>query len=206
MERIYVVYTPIEVGHDTGFQIPAYHKDIYFESNDGASHLIRGETSLNAQGQQDFRNWTLVANDYGNQSSGSGLRTNEAGREIMAEGSDLSQQWDALTGEMRRLDDLDYPYNPLFRNSNWMADRGFLAAGLALPQNDTFASFWSPGSITPFSGTDPSFGIGLSPQIQPDFTLSDRVGAFIGAIEEAVLSFITAPVAMLFDALNASGN
>ena len=205
MERIYIVYTPIEVGKTT-FEIPAYHKDIYYESNNGTSQLIRGETSLNEQGQQDFRNWTLVARDEGNPPLENGLRDREAGREIMAEGSDLSQQWDALTGEMRRLDDLDYLYNPLFRNSNWMADRGLLAAGLCLPRNDTFAGFWSPGSITPFSGTDPSFGIGLSPQIQPDFTLSDRVGAFIGAIEEAVLSFITAPVAMLFDAFNASGN
>ena len=207
MERIYVVYTPIEVGQGSGFEIPAYHKDIYYEGDDGTNQMIRGQTSVTLEGTQDFRNWSLVAKEIANPDlSENGLRDREAGREIMAEGSDLSQQWTALTGEMGRLDDLDYPYNPLYRNSNWLADRGFLAAGLALPQNDTFASFWSPGSITPFSGTDPSFGIGLSPQIQPDFTLSDRVGAFIGAIEEAVLSFITAPVAMLFDALNASGN
>ena len=179
-ESIEVGYTNAAIVGDLGI----YHKYILYTNNNGEEFIARGGPELGlssgssgsdsggSSGPFPLGNIETQTGEYNKDSldwdpardpddpDSSAMRHP---RETIAEGTDLSQQWDKIVETMQRINDSNIPYDPKSENSNASADEALREAGLPAPKLDGPGKYWSPGSDVDLPGGE------IPSPVIPDF-------------------------------------
>ena len=154
-DTIYVTYSHIDYS-------PAYHKAIVFVRTDSSNQItdikvIEGEPEDTGHDISNFIDDEFFTSGNEENSFGKlyvGERTGgpsdlALGREIIAEGSDLSSKWSEIEQAGSDINQEGYNYLVLYRNSNTAADDILSRVSLPATTEDQEGNneiYWTPGS------------------------------------------------------------
>ena len=96
-----------------------------------------------------------------------GITGNPNPSEVVATGTDLSQQWNAIVYAEQQIANQGLPYSPLTQNSNSVASSALTAAGISPPTDNGIGSnHWAPASDN-FLYTTPPTSTPILAQLTP---------------------------------------
>ncbi len=73
--------------------------------------------------------------------------------EVVASGTDLSSQWNAIVASEAATTNKNLQYSPLGYNSNYMATTALIAAGITPPVTDITSVYWAPSAYNSVTGS-----------------------------------------------------
>ncbi len=175
-ESIAVYFKPLS----TFSGLTYYHETLLYTDSNGVQYLVTAYDSIDAAGTIRNVSEAAAAAEYGfasnfgtivtqvtplsalsqdEQAHWLGTAANPYTNQVLATGTNLSQQWASISQAYQEIGSANLAYSPMTQNSNSVASTGLTAAGVQLPSGTTiFGPNWTQASIVilPTSLTSPS--------------------------------------------------